>query len=360
MAENSKRKRVGPTGGQRKRGTIGNTPPPTHNEILGYVPAEDEQDNKDIQDIQEDQKVQALPGPCNLAQMFKWPSWYLHQMCKCHSPSYVLNVLKSLKWHVTTAFSGMGCPEIALEMIAAGVKALGPDFSDINLAIKYGTSVDKNKECRKVLMENCKDRCVFGDILDWVAKGKSMRSWELKEVAACERHQKQCHIMAPSNNATMIKVMVAGPPCTPWSKRGKRKGNKDPQAQTHLVWAKFVLLHRFDIVIFECVYDTEVLSNVEKTFGQEYHIKHGKVSAESLGFCVSRVRLYVIMHRKGKLQWSQGVSKMSDKSFEDLLVPFARSVSMSVKDTFHLEETELKAYEGCWDPSKSLEEKPLP
>jgi len=186
--------------------------------------------------------------------------------------------------------------------------------------------------------------------LDFVDHGKSMKTWKLKCQIACACHEKGCDLMDSKVAPGFAKVMVAGPPCTPWSKRGKWKGNTDPQAKTHLVWATFVLQQKFDIVIFECVYDSEVLENVNKFFGDAYRIQHSKVSAERLGFFVSRVRLYVILLRKGRFMWT------SDKPLQEKIDELARSVDMGPPGAFFRQPEELETLDGCWDVSRSLED----
>jgi len=336
-----------PTASSSKRRNV-NTP-------CSCVSSEDE-----VEDVLQSKKSAAAhldnpprvlpPGPRSVVQMFKWPEFILRKACAQLGPVTVHELLDNLNWHVSTSFSGMGCPEIAIEMIKAHVCSLGPDFAKIGMCINYGMCLDKNRECRKVLLQNLPGRCVFKDILDFVEKGKNMKTWKLRSQCSCALHENDCDLMPSDAASGCAKVMIAGPPCTPWSKRGKRQGNNDPQAQTHLIWASFVLREKFDIVIFECVYDPEVLQNVTKFFGQCYHIEHAKVSAERLGFFVSRVRLYVIMMRKQAYTWT------SNNTLQEEVDNLARSVAMTTHDAFFMTPYELKEFDGCWDTEKGMED----
>lgn len=289
------------------------------------------------QEKDEEQASHLPPGPACPAQCFQWPECFFTTMCHLLGPPAVFDAVKDVHWDVHTCFSGMGCPEVALQMLEAGLRRVGPDFHSIKLDISMGKAADLNKDCRKVLCTNYVGRCVFGDVRGFVKSGKTLNSMTLQSECYCYTHSKDCPLDVSEVTKTgRVNVMVAGPPCTPWSKRGKRQGNKDPQAHTHLIWAKYVLEQKFDIVVFECVYDDEVLRNVVKVFGKEYDIQDAKLSAHSLGYCVSRVRLYVIMVRKaGRCSWT---SKMS---LDGMMKALLRRVVMKASDTFMLTSAEL-------------------
>ena len=275
-------------------------------------------------------------GPHCPAQCFQWAQSFGHRMCNQLGPYYVLNALSNVRWQVHTMFSGMGCPEVALSMLKAGLPNIGPDFSDLHIDISLtGVSLDKNSDCRKVLKASCSDRCIFGDVQDFVQTGRTLDNIKFKNQCQCFSHDQDCHV-APARPDGAASVMVAGPPCTPWSKRGKRRGNKDPQAHTHIIWAKYVLEHAIDVVVFECVYDDEVIKNVLDTFGRAYEIRHAKVSAYGLGFCVSRERLYAIMVRRlSSFKWT------SQKSLDEMLKPLLSQTVMKLADTFMLSNHEI-------------------
>jgi hypothetical protein len=54
-------------------------------------------------------------------------------------------------------------------------------------------------------------------------------------------------------------VLVAGPPCPPWSKRGKRQGTNDPRARTHVALQTYVTTNKFDVLVYECVWADELV-----------------------------------------------------------------------------------------------------
>ena len=292
-------------------------------------------------------------GPVNLTQCMQWAEYYVTKACVTWHPSFVYAQLKAVQWVIYTSFSGMGCAEMAVDMISSGLRRVGDNFADLLLDVQFGTATDKNKDCQTVLHANDESRCVFTDILSWVKSGKTLHSMKFHKRSNCYTHGDKCFIDVPDDVQTShmaARVMIAGPPCTPWSKRGNRQGNKDPQAHTHIVWAKYVLDNKFDIVIFECVYDDEVLQNITKVFGTAYSLKHARVSAYSFGYCVSRVRLYVVMVRNGTFVWT------SQTSLDDMLKPFHRRTCMPLRDTFFLGRTEIPDVLGTWDPDKGVVE----
>ena len=90
-------------------------------------------------------------------------------------------------------------------------------------------------------------------------------------------------------------------------------------------------------MVFECVYDDEVLRNVVEIFGKDYTIRHANVSAFGLGYCVSRARLYVIMVRQQSVfKWT------SEKSLEEMLKPLLSRTVMKLADTFMLSNQDVQ------------------
>ena len=141
-------------------------------------------------------------------------------------------------------------------------------------------------------------------------------------------------------------VMVAGPPCNPWSKRGSRKGNAHEDAFAHVVWAKMVVAGPYEIVIFENVVDEELISNLHKHFSTHFDILVSVVSAMKLGYPVSRKRMYALMLRKGKCSWQSALS------FQEVVDLMQRKRQMSLEQLWFLRSSALEEH-ADWDPDLS-------
>ncbi len=132
---------------------------------------------------------------------------------------------------------------------------------------------DKDPACQVMLRQNWPNRCILGDVMDWVDPCNTRLDATLKDKVECivcdgahSPHPSVCfekaNVKAPNKS---LQVMVAGPPCPPWSKRGKRQKRDDPRIAVHEVWRKYVDMG-FDIVLFENVWDQDIINLLNEYF----------------------------------------------------------------------------------------------
>jgi len=256
-------------------------------------------------------------------------------------------------WVLHSACSGLGCPEIAGEAIQAAVKSL-PGFHDVNIV--PGMKIDKNGAARATLMANFPDCCVFGELEDWLdGHARSFAKMRLKTRNHCFQHGVECPLPgqdtsdasdASGASGVTFVVMIAGPPCNPWSKRGARSGNEHTDAFAHVIWAKIVVQGPYDIVIFENVEDPELINNLHKHFSEHFDIHVSVASAVKFGYPVARKRLYALMLRKGKCSWKSAFS------LQLVLDMMQRTRRMNLEQLWFLRGDGLATY-ADWDPDLS-------
>jgi len=297
------------------------------------------------------QLVDAMPGPTSIRELCQPAVFLFKSLCKNMGADFVAMQMDTLHWELHTACSGLGCPEIAAEVIQAAIPKLGPQFARVTMTVKHGIKIDKNDAAQAVLQANCLGQCRFKHLEDWVfGHARGFEKIRLKEACHCLEHDKECKL--PSNASRVFAgsdesgkafvVMVAGPPCNPWSKRGSRKGNKHSDAFAHVVWAKIVVTGPYDIVIFENVLDEELIKNLHKHFAQHFDILVSVVSARTLGYPVTRERMYALLLRKGKCKWS------SDLTLQGVLDIMQHRCAMEVEQLWFLDSSGLEEH-GAWN-----------
>ena len=96
------------------------------------------------------QESEVLPdGPLSFEQMFEWPARFLQKLLDMEACDLVQANLKSLKSVVlTTSFSGVGSPEVALSMIARRLEEMGIWDSD---TVRVYSACEKDVPCQGVL-----------------------------------------------------------------------------------------------------------------------------------------------------------------------------------------------------------------
>lgn len=86
-------------------------------------------------------------GPTNLIGTFQWPVFYLSVLAAMLGKAELKSLLGATTWAVATMFSGMGCPEIAISMLLAGVIAFDVDGRFSRPRIYLGPGLP-NDQCR--------------------------------------------------------------------------------------------------------------------------------------------------------------------------------------------------------------------
>jgi hypothetical protein len=152
---------------------------------------------------------------------------------------------------------------------AVGKTCRRPALGVVNRSTLVTEGCDKDASCQSVLRQNWPSRCIFGDVTDWT-KGKRKLKTEVTCFKCGVDHSlglETCFAKAGTPlNKDGLKVLVGGPPCPPWSKLGKLKKRDDPRVATHEILSVYAISEGFDIIIYECVYDPDVVKLLAELF----------------------------------------------------------------------------------------------
>ena len=272
------------------------------------------------------------PGPRNYAELFNWPRRVIRRLVAEDGPCRIPEGSKAerlFRVRLTTAFSGIGAPEIAANFVQHAM-------------FQHGMPIDINVHCQTELDETCqgllgaphrfldvcgrahvalvskleKMQAKYRNLLE-AAKEKqpSKKPSELvqhysnlflraalrlleennhlikqcNECLMCER-QPQCSWVPNEIAEDEFWMEVAGHPCVPWSKRGKLLHFLDPAALPTVVWAFSLKVHRPHLILNE---------NVD-SFDAESFFKLVMPEAQFFTACFSPVDLGIPTNRPRK------------------------------------------------------------
>lgn len=288
-------------------------------------------------------------GPCCIQEELEWASSGMMKVLSRLGRDAVSRV-GNLCWSVSTCFSGMGCPEIAILMLrAAATQMIHNAGMHGSPQISFGPCTDVEPACQRLLQAMFPGRCVFGDISEWRArKGGMFPAVLLREDAECHAHGQRCPLLAPIDRG--LRVMIAGPPCVFFSKMGKGLGMLDERSETHVLWAQHVRDTKYDIVIFENT-PTYPVQNLKDQFGADYEVRWKVVDPRQFGFNVARERVMAILTRRSSVRWV-------GPELSEALSLFEASVSVHGCDQFfrlHDEEVATSHGKG-WQPDRPSRE----
>ncbi|CAE8630432.1 unnamed protein product [Polarella glacialis] len=256
-------------------------------------------DDDDENDIGQPANIIA-PVLRGLPHAFRWAFMTLMALQLILGPS----IQQSLLMHqipFSTHFSGMGSPEVAAEMLsAAAVGVLG-----FPLMLTSCATCDIDRKCQSILLQRSCGACLFGNILDlrpsWDKKYEHFeQAWAALLPAVtcpprlCARHG-QCGFQA-------VACDIAGSPCQPWSRSGKRKGKADARVALLLVWIAMLLRTLPLLALHENVFGFDA-TILDALLGGAYAIYHLRVKPAHMGFgLIRRSRVYSILFLKAGLR----------------------------------------------------------
>ncbi|CAE8701861.1 unnamed protein product [Polarella glacialis] len=256
-------------------------------------------DDDDENDIGQPANIIA-PVLRGLPHAFRWAFMTLMALQLILGPSIQQSLLMR-QIPFSTHFSGMGSPEVAAEMLsAAAVGVLG-----FPLMLTSCATCDIDRKCQSILLQRSCGACLFGNILDlrpsWDKKYAHFeQAWAALLPAVtcpprlCARHG-QCGFQA-------VACDIAGSPCQPWSRSGKRKGKADARVALLLVGIAMLLRTLPLLALHENVFgfDTTILDALH---GGAYAIYHLRVKPAHMGFgLIRRSRVYSILFLKAGLR----------------------------------------------------------
>ena len=206
---------------------------------------------------------------------------------------------------LSTSFSGIGCTEIAVQMLVEATFAI----YGRRLTWVFRAACEQMPPKISKLLQLVKgDHCIFKDIRDtcksWDGSFASSKSYDeqCEQIAnsdfcnrrQCARHEGVCEF-------PRVDGEIAGSPCTPWSRMGSRLGRRHKLTHLLVIWCHWLRAMQIPWAIHENVilFDTAILDDILQDM---YHIIHIRVNSAAAGEIVSRVRIYSVLLLRGKVR----------------------------------------------------------
>ena len=273
--------------------------------------------------------IAALMTVTCLLDTFVWPTAYAALAHSKHPEWFapgttdVRDIIKSNlgSFTTSTAFSGIDCPQIAQNMIAADVGYSFDTDQPHNLA---SVEWEPDAILELSILPNgpqhiFKDISLFAaeSVRTFLANDKAHEFTRLRDLllapgnvglsAPC--HCRRCNGRLCSYPRAMCHI--AGTPCTDFSSFGQMLTTNGHTIAHFLVWAAHRLLLLEDVVILENVTHFPV-SLLETLFGAFYDIQSICICATLFGLAMRRPRRYSVMLLKRTVYLSQSLSLLPD------------------------------------------------
>lgn len=260
-------------------------------------------------------------GPQCVIDAFGVAGRYVACMVQRYGADMVKAKLSALSWLLSTCFTGAGFAEVAAETLQAALRTL-LGHGDNERFVELGFACDNARACQRLcLQRHGQERCLFGDVLTLARTGRGQA-----QQGHCLAHGRSCALHLAGGHGR-VSIHVAGPPCPPWSRAGKRQGTADPRYETHEAWMSMVLAHKPDLIVFENL-DTYDLTLLEGALSHTYDMRASIVDPRAFGIAMARPRVYVVGCHKLTMRFD------SSKSLTELLLPLTARVVMDAKAFF--------------------------
>eukprot|EP00746_Dinoflagellata_sp_MGD_P070862 gnl/MRDRNA2_/MRDRNA2_28949_c0_seq1.p1 gnl/MRDRNA2_/MRDRNA2_28949_c0~~gnl/MRDRNA2_/MRDRNA2_28949_c0_seq1.p1 ORF type:complete len:478 (+),score=109.27 gnl/MRDRNA2_/MRDRNA2_28949_c0_seq1:84-1517(+) len=246
----------------------------------------------------------------SLTEAFEWPKKTLQCLKKELGQKVLDKSLLGKGAPISTYFSGVGTPELALETLGnAKVK---------NVSVGHFETVsacDWDSGCRNILMQKHPNALIYGDILERippkVKKSTAYRSGSFERkrqaIAQCSTQIPATTYSKDENGKIVTKMAVcppsivdmSGSPCTDWSMIGIQKGAEGKTAPIFLTWMQIQRENDTPVIIHENVRRFPV-DQLKKVFGDKYDIYSIDTCPADVGFgLLNRNRRYdVLLHKE--------------------------------------------------------------
>ena len=325
-----------------------------------------------------------LPGPGCQSESLRWPHALFESLEKQgrsffgHDFSETARSCISQGLLLTTDYSGIGCPEESLKQLVEVSKTVAwnerqeQETGEIWGCQRAG---DLLPYCRRVLLDHThmfQPQCVHGNMLDrcprrllerlerlrvraamslhtrkemglrvdasytlrlgretvrkaadFMFQGLSARQG-LTLVAHCFRHGQSCRVIPPAPEGFAgLRLHIAGVNCYDWSSMGHTRRWLGESLLPFMQWCRERFLALEDIIIVECVcqFDSDLLAEL---FAAEYTLDCVQFSPTLFGEPVERQRKYMVMLRRGRVEWHPVIA---EKGVQDsFLRLFARTL----------------------------------
>ena len=205
------------------------------------------------------------------------------------------------KLSMSTAFSGVACPDVAFTIIRQVLEM----YVDAEVqAPRCLFAVERDKEAQYELqMLPAKPEHLFTDMTDCINSAHDFTDASFDMILSTLKapgaisESMHCILHGQCCRADKAHIHVAGPPCVDWSPQGVHKRTDGPTTSAPLAWACQRLLLQEDFILHENVQNFPV-AILEHIFADIYIIESVVFCCSELGLAAERVRRYTWMRHK--------------------------------------------------------------
>ena len=221
----------------------------------------------------------------------------------------IADIASTMKWVMTSSFSGSGAAEIAAHTIC---QAICSSSTPLRPSLTTLRAADKAPHTHAVLRRIVgPDRCILGDMMKWPTTIAGLDLQQRVAPRMTFESRVKCHthnrcLLLPTIYKThgALHVEVAGPPCPPWSRMGRRKKTKDHRHCPHQIWVEYVRQLEPDVIVMEEV-DTYDVGIIAENFLQDrWEIRCALLDPRIFGMAMARRRVYIIITLRRTTQWN--------------------------------------------------------
>ena len=247
-------------------------------------------------------------GPVTLREASQWAARFVAQ-ASAADPESIADIARTMKWVMTSSFSGCGSAEIAAHSICEAIrKSSSTSLQPSLIVLRTG---DKAPHTHAVLRQIVgRDTCILGDVMKWPM---TMAGLDLQQRAApqirfhchvhCNRHGRCTLLPTIDKRDGALHVEVAGPPCPPWSRMGRNRKTKDPRHCPHQIWVEYMRQWQPDVIIMEEV-DTYDVGIIAENFPNKiWEVRCALLDPRVFGMSMARRRVYIIITLRRTTHW---------------------------------------------------------
>ena len=109
-----------------------------------------------------------------------------------------------------------------------------------------------------------------------------------------------CYVF--DRRSSVLRIAIASPMCSPWARRGTRRGHSHPATESHVAWETWVTSQDYDIVHLEQV-DAYPFKDFSDAMGDKYIIPHIIAAPTIVGWPVYGSRLLAAAINQERWIW---------------------------------------------------------
>ena len=251
---------------------------------------------------------------------------------------------------MSTAFSGVSCPDVAFTSIRQTLEIY------VDAEVKAPRSlfaVERNREAQfELQMLPNKPEHIFVDMTDCITGDHDFTDASFEMILSTLKapgaitQSMPCVVHGQRCRADKAHIHVAGPPCVDWSAQGLHKRTNGPTTSAFVAWACQRMLLQEDFILHENVQNFPV-AILEHVFGDIYIIESVVFCCSQLGLAAERVRRYTWMRHKRSVVASP--SATISTTFPDAISrQRRRNQGLTWRQYFELASDEELAEELAW------------